>query len=109
MAGPDNWLAFVLAHEMGHQLARHHAEKLSVEVIKSWPLSAMWLGAATYGVDVLSGVVLSGALFGRASHATPTPFQLTLCHNLRATQLESTTLEGDDFFRGYIEQNAAGA
>lgn len=60
----DNSLAFVLAHEMGHTLARHHAEKTTLEMLKGLHKTFLWGLAATMGADVFGGILIATALMG---------------------------------------------
>ena len=55
--GDDAALAFVVAHEMGHQLARHGAEKATVALLASVG------GAFAWGLGALVGEAYLGGIF----------------------------------------------
>lgn len=77
----DNMLAFVLAHEMAHQLARHHAEKATLEMLKGVYRAWMWALAATVGADFFGGTFFASALVGAeaaAEVAVSLPFSRTM-------------------------------
>ena len=82
----DNMLAFVLAHEMGHQLARHSAEKATLEMLRGVYQTGLWCLAATLGAggeDFFGGVFLAGALIGAEAAtevAVSLPYSRTMEH-----------------------------
>ena len=94
----DNMLAFVLAHEMGHQLARHAAEKATLEMLKGVYQTFLWGLAATLGADFFGGVFLAGALVGGLwIHLCTHPPTPTLTHKLPAV---ATFLHSTPRFKG---------
>ena len=65
----DGQLAFVLAHEMGHRIARHVAEHASIEILKQVGISIGWALAAMFGTDFLGGAVTASAMVGAEAAA----------------------------------------
>ena len=65
----DGQLAFVLAHEMGHRIARHVAEHASIEMLKTVGISIGWALAAMFGTDFLGGAVTASAMVGAEAAA----------------------------------------
>lgn len=77
----DGRLAFVLAHEMGHRIARHVAEHASIEMLKTIGVAAGWALAAMFGADFLGGAVTASALIGAeaaAELAVSLPYSRTM-------------------------------
>lgn len=66
----DGRLAFVLAHEMGHRIARHVAEHASIEMLRTIGVSLGWALAAMFGADFLGGAVTASAMVGAEAAAT---------------------------------------
>lgn len=66
MIGPtdDNSLAFILAHEMGHTLCRHGAEKATVESLTSVANLISWATALVVGAEYFGGAFTAAALVG---------------------------------------------
>ena len=50
-ARDDSALAFILAHEMGHALCRHGAEKATLQLLSSAADAASWAAAVLAGAD----------------------------------------------------------
>jgi hypothetical protein len=63
----DSALAFVLAHEMGHALCRHGAEKATLSVLSSVADAASWAAAVLAGADYFGGAFTAAALAGAES------------------------------------------
>ena len=58
----DDALAFVIGHEMGHQLCRHAMEKTTRAMLRRVASAAAWTWAATTGADFLGGAAAVAAL-----------------------------------------------
>ena len=69
-ARDDSALAFVLAHEMGHALCRHGAEKATRRVLSSAADAAAWAVAVLAGADYFGGAFTAAALVGAESAIT---------------------------------------
>lgn len=65
----DGRLAFVLAHEMGHRIARHVAEHASIEMLRTIGVAVGWALAAMFGADFLGGAATASALIGAEAAA----------------------------------------
>ena len=74
----DSALAFVLAHEMGHALCRHGAEKATLSVLSSVADAASWAAAVLAGADYFGGAFTAAALAGAESAVT---LAVTLPHS----------------------------
>jgi 3-polyprenyl-4-hydroxybenzoate decarboxylase len=69
-ARDDSALAFILAHEMGHALCRHGAEKATLQVLSSAADAASWAAAVLAGADYFGGAFTAAALAGAESAVT---------------------------------------
>ncbi len=77
----DGRLAFVLAHEMGHRIARHVAERASIEMLRTIGVAVGWALAATFGADFLGGAATASAMIGAeaaAELAVSLPYSRTM-------------------------------
>ena len=74
----DSALAFVLAHEMGHALCRHGAEKATLSVLSSVADAASWAAAVLVGADYFGGAFTAAALAAAESAVT---LAVTLPHS----------------------------
>lgn len=69
-ARDDSALAFILAHEMGHALCRHGAEKATLQLLSSAADAASWAAAVLAGADYFGGAFTAAALAGAESAVT---------------------------------------
>lgn len=69
-ARDESALAFILAHEMGHALCRHGAEKATLQVLSSAADAASWAAAVLAGADYFGGAFTAAALAGAESAVT---------------------------------------
>ena len=77
-ARDDSALAFILAHEMGHALCRHGAEKATLQLLSSAADAASWAAAVLAGADYFGGAFTAAALAGAESAVT---LAVTLPHS----------------------------